>query len=826
MSFRDIYKKVFLSFILLAMTMAGKGQGLPPGWDYVFTSTVHVIAIPLAVQPTINGEPIIPGDYIGVFFIRNDSLICGGAAEWLGDESIAVVANGDDFLTTIKDGFWEGEDFNWKIYSWQYEQEYEAVAEYNDSLPNYDGKFHADGLSALTSLEATADSLVVVAGADPGLVCAGDSCHLHAEAAFGSGTYTYAWSSLPPGFTSNEQNPVAFPTDTTLYIVEVDDGYTTASDSVTVDVVPVPEVSAGDDASICAGGSYITAGTVSHASSVYWTSSGDGAFDDPGSLSARYTPGPQDIINGQAVLTLTAEPFPPCDQSVADEMTLVINENPDANAGDDVVIPYGTSTQLYGNASGGSGSYNFHWTPEAYLVDPLVQDPVTVPLTQTVIFTLTVTDALTGCQGMDHVTVFMAGGPLTVLVSASPEAVCPGSSSQLQVIPSGGSGDYSYSWTSDPPGFFSSLPNPIVYPQQTTVYIAEVDDGYSTVSDSVVVVLHPVPVADAGEDVSIPYGTGATLHGSATGGSGDYSYDWTPAFYLIDPHVQEPVTIDLYETMTFTLTVTDGVYGCHDTDAVTVTVTGGPLTVNVTATPDAICMGDTSQLSAAASGGSGSYTYLWTSDPTGFTSTDSHPKVSPDITTEYFAVVSDGYNSVSGSATVTVNPLPAVLITVFPNDTVCQNETIMLDATTAGAVSYLWTPGNYTTPVIYVDTTGMGIGSGWYRVFVTDGNGCQGMDSILVTFDNCIRIPEIQNGMTVRAFPNPVSEKLYIGVNGRPSFHLTLMDLFGDIIFEENCSGVKNNATIPIDMAHLAGGIYLIRIQSEDHLFLLRIVKQ
>ena len=50
-----------------------------------------------------------------------------------------------------------------------------------------------------------------------------------------------------------------------------------------------------------------------------------------------------------------------------------------------------------------------------------------------------------------------------------------------------------------------------------------------------------------------------------------------------------------------------------------------PLAVVVTATPATILLGTTSQLNATASGGSGTYSYAWTSVPAGFTSTLHNP---------------------------------------------------------------------------------------------------------------------------------------------------------------------------------------------------------
>jgi len=65
-----------------------------------------------------------------------------------------------------------------------------------------------------------------------------DSCtNLSASAAFGTGSYNFSWTSIPPGFTSAIQNPgIVCPDITITYIVTVDDGDTTATASVTVSV--------------------------------------------------------------------------------------------------------------------------------------------------------------------------------------------------------------------------------------------------------------------------------------------------------------------------------------------------------------------------------------------------------------------------------------------------------------------------------------------------------------------------------------------------------------------------------------------------------------
>jgi hypothetical protein len=166
---------------------------------------------------------------------------------------------------------------------------------------------------------------------------------------------------------------------------------------------------------------------------------------------------------------------------------------PVANAGPDQVLGYGSSANLNGSATGGSGTYNWHWEPANLLIDPNVQNPVTYNLTSSVQFTLTVTDAGTGCPGSDQVLITITGGPLSLLVTATPNPVCDSSSTQLLALASGGTGNYVFTWSSDPPGFSSTIQNPVVVPTATTTYIVNVYDGFATIIDSVLVTVLQLP---------------------------------------------------------------------------------------------------------------------------------------------------------------------------------------------------------------------------------------------------------------------------------------------------------------------------------------------
>jgi hypothetical protein len=198
-------------------------------------------------------------------------------------------------------------------------------------------------------------------------------------------------------------------------------------------------------------------------------------------------------------------------------------------------------------------------------------------------------------------------------------------------------------------------------------------------SSQLAVSVNPIPIANAGSDITIPYGTSTILH-AVSGGTGSYGYHWEPEALLVNPNIQDPQTINLTASTVFTLLVTNQTSLCFNTDTVIVTITGGPLNINPTSIPTSICRGTTAQLFANAGGGSGSYTYIWSCMPAGnppWTSVLANPVVSPDSSTIYQLTVSDGLNSVQGSTGLTVFQLPSA--TIYGGDTLCGegNSTIL-----------------------------------------------------------------------------------------------------------------------------------------------------
>ncbi len=124
-----------------------------------------------------------------------------------------------------------------------------------------------------------------------------------------------------------------------------------ASDNITLSVQLLPEADAGIDAVICETDTYNLAGIASNYESVLWTTSGDGTFSDATSLTAVYTPGTNDIDNGYADLTLTSVAIAPCTDNSSDDMQIVIQLLPVADAGTDATICEVDTYTLSGTAT-------------------------------------------------------------------------------------------------------------------------------------------------------------------------------------------------------------------------------------------------------------------------------------------------------------------------------------------------------------------------------------------------------------------------------------------------------------------------------------------
>jgi len=185
--------------------------------------------------------------------------------------------------------------------------------------------FIADGMG-LQILQFLGGSLAVSATATPDEVCEGESSQLNGYAGGGSGSYSYSWTSDPPGFTSTEQNPIVIPTETKDYIIEVNDGTVSIYDTVTVTMFPFPGIpgTPSGPTSVCANGGnteYSTSGAT-NATSYSWVIDPEEAGEISGTSASVTIFWDEDFL-GEANLSVAGiNNF--CEGSYSDELLITL----------------------------------------------------------------------------------------------------------------------------------------------------------------------------------------------------------------------------------------------------------------------------------------------------------------------------------------------------------------------------------------------------------------------------------------------------------------------------------------------------------------------
>lgn len=204
----------------------------------------------------------------------------------------------------------------------------------------------------------------------------------------------------------------------------------------------------------------------------------------------------------------------------------------------------------------------FSWTPNINLNNPNIINPIANPPVAT---TYQLTASIGKCSSTDDVTVFPVPYPTA---NAGPDiSICFDASVQLNasVVAS------SYFWR--PQGSLSNpnILNPIAHPAATTNYILTATDvlgcpkpGYDTVRVTVL----PKVQASAGRDTMIVFGQPLQLNAS-----GGENYVWTPASYLNNTSISNPIAriTNEIDSIRYKVYVTDQL-GCLDSATILVKI--------------------------------------------------------------------------------------------------------------------------------------------------------------------------------------------------------------------------------------------------------------
>jgi len=365
--------------------------------------------------------------------------------------------------------------------------------------------------------------------------------------------------------------------------------------------------------------------------------------------------------------------------------------------------------------TGGTAPYTYSWVP----VGPPTNTLQTATGLCVGLYTVTVTDT-NGCITSDTISINSTGLNLSI-TNVVPET-CFGDCDGIAVVSvSGGTPVYTYLW-SDP----LNQNTPTADSLCVGIYLVTVTDA-ALCTDSISTNITGPAVLTVTASINTPISCNSICDGVAianvTGGTTNYTYAWN------DPSNQTTQIATGLCAGTYIVVVTDN-NGCTATDTIIITEPT-PILDNVVIVPPAcgVCDGSISVL--AATGGTGPYTYLWT--------TPTAPTVDPQpITASIINLCAGAYSVIITDITgcsanfnyplSNINaPVPNTTVTNVTCNGLCNGEIIAAPTGGTAPYTYFWNP----TGADSIGITGLCPGP-FYIVNVTDAAGCVGIaiDSI------------------------------------------------------------------------------------------------
>lgn len=398
--------------------------------------------------------------------------------------------------------------------------------------------------------------------------CFAQNLTLHAQGIGGSGSgYIYRWTSVPAGFTSASSSITISPpvgiTTYNLFITD-DNNCISVPASTKVTVFPLPVADAGLPIELCIGKS---------STLVASATSGNGSYTF---IWDSNTSGPDSIQSLYVEPSFTADYYLSVIDSLGcsdkDTVNVKINALPIVSVSEPDTICKGSTSQLTGLTSGGSGTgFTFSWTSVPAGLTSTISNPVVSPV-NTTHYNFTATDSK-GCEStsastgitINYIPAVYAGNDTAICITESTRLSAKATGGGIGII---GPPNYSFSWTSpDDPDFIpvatqTATSNPKL-PGKYTYIVTVLDDRKNCPgSDTLTLTVHDLPVANAGPDQITCRGNQVSLLGSGTAGG---KYIWYGGNKSIS--FGEAVTTIANRDTTFILVGIDQ-HGCSDRDSV------------------------------------------------------------------------------------------------------------------------------------------------------------------------------------------------------------------------------------------------------------------
>jgi hypothetical protein len=258
-----------------------------------------------------------------------------------------------------------------------------------------------------------------------------------------------------------------------------------------------------------------------------------------------------------------------------------------------------------------------------------------------------------------------------------------------------------------------------------------------------------------------------------------------------------------------------------------------PLLPTVNAGPDdTICAGQEYLLRATAS----DYDSLrWFTDGDG---SFSNPEIQNPIYTPGNSDISNGSvrliiiaygpnGNTPGFMYLRIQDNPTIHITAEPGDTICSWQTVQLYSNASGADTYLWAPGNLTTPDIILDLAAVGApGSYWFRLIATGLQNCSVKDSVLIHFKDCLGIENHEPPFFSEVYPIPNNGIFMLSIRStaKENIGIKMLNSLNIPVYEEKNWVVSGKVSREFDFTNLPSGVYFMELNRKEGKIIFKIL--
>ena len=406
-------------------------------------------------------------------------------------------------------------------------------------FPNVQTKYYA----RLTDINGciTNDSLTVTpkfdlsnAIAGPINICEEDTVTLKGTSNYSS-SITWQWTPAATAESPTNDTTRVYPIVTTTYTLRTQWGsHCIATKTHTINVKPLAIPNAGPDAFVCSGGQTFTQLNASGGISYQWTPvTGLSNPNIPNPIASPTVPTYYVVAVGVAG----------CPKLRTDTVFINVSAVPVFNTINDTLICDIDTLQLTTNGSG-----NYLWSPNYMISSTTVASPLVSPNVPTWYY-VTLTDPV-GCKSKDSV--FVDVKDRVSLNAGADTTICQTDGFFLNTT----SDALHYKWTPATYLDYDTLKHPFARPLTTITYQVVGNIGKCQSTDDVKITVIPYPPANAGPDTAICTGFSAQLN--ATGGS---TYSWSPATFLNNSSIPNPVSVRPTANIRYIVTVRDNL-GC------------------------------------------------------------------------------------------------------------------------------------------------------------------------------------------------------------------------------------------------------------------------